>query len=647
MMNDLAKTRLSPRGATALLASVLAAALVACGADGGSAQDQGGGGATTGGAGGGATGGGAGSATGAGGGGGGAGGDEPTTEGPTEHVNAVWAVHDGEKIERDDLAHPAKAANTAWDGHVARIFGGRNEVLALQLVVESGPAGISELRVSLPSLVQRGGPARIDYAPPGEDPTEYAGRPIQIFSEAYMRVEEPTSADWIVEPNTPAAPADMLGDKPVQLVPENATPGRGGMPLQVEPQKNQAIWIDVYVDRSLAAGVYDGTLRVETDGELRKIPLELEVLDFTLPEESSLTMMLYHEGGQVEEYQGKNLDARYHRFAHRQRVEFVDAYDQALVEAHMGRFDGADFTAKEGYGGPGEGAGNQMIPRSFWGPDDVFYDQASAWQASDAWMTFLAGTFPNARTLLYMPDEPGPAQYAEIQDLADNVHGNPGPGSALPIFVTRRYTSELDSAIDLWCSNANFYDPERAAIERSHGDDLWYYNGRRPNVGSLVIDTPATDARVHGWAAFSQDIPVYFYWHVDHWHHNQNAPDGYERVQDVWKNPMTFINDYGEYGNGDGVLVYPGTEKLHPEEDRGIEGPISTIQMANLRRGAQDHLYLTMARQCGQDALVDAALEAIVPAVFTDAGDAVSFPESGDAYETVRRSLAEALASCP
>ena len=65
-----------------------------------------------------------------------------------------------------------------------------------------------------------------------------------------------------------------------------------------------------------------------------------------------------------------------------------------------------------------------------------------------------------------------------------------------------------------------------------------------------------------------------------HWQHNRQKQG--ERKQNVWANPITFDNrgqphkpveDQG-YINGDGVLLYPGEEKLHPEEDRGIAGPI-------------------------------------------------------------------------
>jgi hypothetical protein len=91
--------------------------------------------------------------------------------------------------------------------------------------------------------------------------------------------------------------------------------------------------------------------------------------------------------------------------------------------------------------------------------------------------------------------------------------------------------------------------------------------------------------------------------------------------------------------------VYPGEERLHPDEDRGLPGPVPTIQLANFRRGLQDHQYLTLARKLGLNAQIDKALQAIVPRVFSDAGPRVSFPETGDPYETVRLELARAIAA--
>ena len=116
-------------------------------------------------------------------------------------------------------------------------------------------------------------------------------------------------------------------------------------------------------------------------------------------------------------------------------------------------------------------------------------------------------------------------------------------------------------------------------------------------------------------------------------------------------NPITFDNrgqphkDDTGYAYGDGVLIYPGEDRLHPEEDRGIPGPISTVNLANYRRGLQDHLYLTLSRRAGLDALVEEAFRTLVPRVFSDAGEKVGYSEVGDDYEAVRLKIGRAVAS--
>src|SRR6185295_19370738 len=190
---------------------------------------------------------------------------------------------------------------------------------------------------------------------------------------------------------------------------------------------------------------------------------------------------------------------------------------------------------------------------------------------------------------------------------------------------------------------------DRVASERARGREYWFYNGGRPAGGAITIDAPATDARATIWAAFKHGVRVYFYWHAVHWRHNSQKEG--ERDQNVWAESITFdnrrqpnksVDDQG-FIHGDGVLLYPGEERLHPDEDRGVPGPIATIQLANLRRGLQDHQYLTIARRLRLTAAVDTALRTIVPRVFSEAGPSVSFPEMGDPYETMRLSLARAI----
>ena len=315
-----------------------------------------------------------------------------------------------------------------------------------------------------------------------------------------------------------------------------------------------------------------------------------------------------------------------------------------------GRFSGDDFSSSAGYDGPGAGVGNVLAPRTFYGPGRQFDDRASAWARSDAWMTLLRQKLPRAITFLYMPDEPRPSEYPRILSLADNVHSNPGPGRALPILVTSAYVEALAPAIDIWDTGPLGFRVDRARSERARGRRYWVYNGGRPAAGAITIDAPATDVRATIWAAFKHDVEVYFYWHSVHWRHNSQKVG--DRDQNVWADTITFDNrgqlnkpaDDQGYIHGDGVLLYPGEERLHPDQDRGIAGPIATVQLANLRRGLQDHQYLTLARKLGLETLVETQLAAIVPRVFSDAGDRVSFPETGDPYEAARLTLGRAIA---
>jgi hypothetical protein len=562
-------------------------------------------------------------------------------------VASVWAVGDGDKIARNATLSPLRSGNAAWDGRVVRLFGARNEVLAFQVIVQADDRGIAAASVALPEL--RHGDARIVYAAPAADPSLSAGRPIQLFSVNDMKVTEESRASWVWEPGSPAAPKGTVGWQPVQLVPENARAGRGGFPVKIAPGELQAFWMEVYTGRGRPAGTYEGTVTITADGQTHTLPVALRLFDFDLPDANSLDVMAYFENDQPELYQGRNLDAAYHRFAHRHRIELVHAYDETRVKTTPGRFSGADFRPAAGYEGPGEGVGNHIAPLSFYGPGPAFETKESAWRRSDTWMRFVGQTLPGVLTFLYLPDEPYPVEYPRVRAYAERVRSNPGPGGKLPLFLTKAIVPELRDVPDIWCIPPQALDLAAAASERAKGRSISFYNGGRPQGPTPVIDAPATEARAIAWAAFKHGIDLYFYWHIDHWRHNRQKQG--ERNQDVWKNPITFDNrgqprkpveDQG-YINGDGVWLYPGEEKLHPEEDRGIEGPIGTIQLANLRRGLQDHQYLTLARRLGLEAEVRKALASVVPRVFSDAGETVGFAETGEPFEAARLALAEAV----
>ena len=332
--------------------------------------------------------------------------------------------------------------------------------------------------------------------------------------------------------------------------------------------------------------------------------LSLELFDFALPDENTMHAMVYYASDQPELYHGRNMDAAYHRFAHRQRIELVHAYDIATARAALGRFTGRGLHARRTLRGPGPGCRQHHRPRLLlWsrhrlrrprervGTCGRVDDISDAIAAEGADVPLHAGR----AAATPVPAHPAAGRERPLESRARAARCRSSSPS--------EYVDALAPAIDIWCSGPQGFQIERARQERARGHDYWFYNGGRPAGGAITIDAPATDSRATIWAGIKHDARVYFYWHAVHWRHNSQKRG--ERNQNVWAESITFdnrgqpnkpIDDQG-YIHGDGVLLYPGEDVLHPDQDRGIRGPISTVQLANIRRGLQDQQYIALARQ--------------------------------------------------
>ena len=64
--------------------------------------------------------------------------------------------------------------------------------------------------------------------------------------------------------------------------------------------------------------------------------------------------------------------------------------------------------------------------------------------------------------------------------------------------------------------------------------------------------------------------------------------------------------------NGDGVLLYPGTDLIYPASSYGIRGPIVSLRLKHWRRGIQDVDYIVLANSINAQA-VSALVQQMVP----------------------------------
>ncbi|HEX6972546.1 MAG TPA: glycoside hydrolase domain-containing protein, partial [Limnochordia bacterium] len=273
---------------------------------------------------------------------------------------------------------------------------------------------------------------------------------------------------------------------------------------------------------------------------------------------------------------------------------------------------------------------------------------------ADRWVSWFDALDWPGQYFLYLIDEPRPDKFPWIREQAAILKGHAGPGAHLPIFTTRNWTPELAGAIDIWCAGTGLDVAAKAERERL-GERFWFYNGYRPAAGSVILEADAVDLRVNAWIKWRYRIDTWFLWEGTHWRHNHQGPRAHWH-QNVFGYPVTFVQISERYdpfvserglawGNGDGILFYPGREPFYPEQDRLINGPLSSIRMKNHRRGAQDHAYIHLAAERAGTAAVDAIVAAAVPRAMSEVSrdEPVTWPVDGDAWEGFRRRLADLI----
>lgn len=565
-------------------------------------------------------------------------------------ITSVWAVGDGEKIFRDELNHPLKGGNYLWDGETIKMKGLYNEVLAFQVIVETGKEGSDgiEIAVELPRITNSGkaiGGNTLKYGPSGT---------VEIFTQHYLNVKEDrfTRPAWFYGSES-SAPKQMTGWIPDALIPTNAKPGRGGFPVEIGPTRNQGFWIDIYLPRdqkNFPNGLYKGSVQVIEKGNLvKQIPLEITLLPEYLPEENKTNIWLYTSSiySYFADLPREEVDKMLKFEGHRHRVDVVGGFNanqsrfsEKMMNDYKPWLDGTAYTPENGYWGSGTGVGEKTFPVGMYGTNVLGNTKDEIQKQSDLWVSWFKSNAPGVQYFWYITDEPPVERYPWIKERAEWIHSNPGVGKDLPVFTTTGFEEELAETIDYWSSGTGVVLSDLQKV-RSKGGDYTFYNGYRPRYGSVILEGAAVDFRVNSWILYKYDVTSHFIWQGTHWRHNSQGPKG-NLHQNVFQNPLSFTN-FGQYsyGNGDGIIFYPGRMPYYPEEDRGINTLITSIRLKNIRRGQQDAVLLGMAEQkIGKNKVMEIVNE-IVPRALSEVerNEPVQWSEHGDDYDKVRDKL--------
>jgi len=553
---------------------------------------------------------------------------------------SVWMVDDGEKIRRDALSTSFESGvdNPIWaPGGVARLFAMRNESVAFQVVVEADDAALDAVTVELDELDGPDGAKMVEGPPAARGATAESGR-IERFVEHFVDVRRASggrnrgeSRGW--ERGSGPPEREWVGPVPDALIPVGPAHDWNPYPMRIEPRQNGIVWIDVQVPRAQAAGMYRGDVVVRLeDAVLARLPVELEVVDATLPDRTVATALSYdHE--ELEERVGPYAERQLWQLLHAHRISPMnDATSPSDVDRAYPALSGSLYTQQQGYVGPAPGMGDGVLAigahGAFGGPDGATLERVRSVADRVAEQKLLGAT----DMVLYAADEQcsspwGAGWRALVRDSDDaNLRR-----------VRVGWTCSLDPTaqpVDVPMMHAAF-DVARVNAARAQGKESWVYDGVRPHTGTFLVDDDAVSPRVNGWLSAMYRVPRWVVRDSTHW---------YAEHGDVPIDPFADAESFrseSEWANGEGMLLYPGKQlDAFEEHSVGLQGVLASIRLKNWRRGLEDAGYLQMARD-RDPARADAVARWLVPAAFDEAkaGDAPSWGSRGKPFYEARRAL--------
>lgn len=553
------------------------------------------------------------------------------------NISGVWANDGGDKVAKAELrmSKNSSVENSVWKNSKVNLFGARNEVVGFNLVLESAHSNAQSVKVKFNNLDGPGGRKIASAETSGDGVYNWTNRDIELFYIKYLKIKGVSRLGYELydERHVPKRLRRPFGangigtgtwnDRPDhdQDYPDIAVPIEKFPTFNIAQGTNQSIWVDVYVPKDAAVGAYQGAVEVYEGTKLSyTIPVELKVRNFTLPDTPSSKTMLYMGYADIANRYGgteaniRTIRDRHFQIAHRHKISMIDANNGTSTGADaptaewIPRLNGSLFTAANGYRGPGEGVGNGIFSVGTYGTASWQNDGTSSVQShANNWVNWFKNNSPSTEFFLYLIDES--SDYNSIQNWSNQLASNSGVGRGLASMATLPLPSAVDNtpSLNVVVSTMEVGDTNRwnnaVATHKSRNSQnkFWMYNGKRPSSGSFMVDDDGVALRENPWGAYKKGIDRWFYWESTYY----NDYQGGRGQTNVFQNAQTFGATptwdnvrgmtSGNYANGDGVLFYPGTDRVFTSDSHGLNGPIASLRLKHWRRGLQDVDYLTLA----------------------------------------------------
>ena len=528
----------------------------------------------------------------------------------------IKAISPMERVEPFAAIHGEDSVN---------LFAAQREYEGFQAVIRAGQPGIKRVQVQMTPLVNAQGD-KLDQ--------------IKLYREHYIQVTTPS-------PFSPYAPRFW----PDLLLPQDTTAAVANSAYRAFPQdlaegENLPVWVDVYVPARARPGVYTGKLVVTADQQAAvELPVSLKVWNFTLPERSPLRTVFGTNGYRIAEIYGFERTGE-----SATDNQLIRAYNDFLLDHYLSPESFWDATPES------DANGLPNFKRHFAGLGTVTENMQHYLQTkqASAYTYVFADHYPfsdplgkdNAKARRFMQqyaqwchhyagqercytdpsfvDEPDtPQAYEYARRWGDFFDALTFPaGQSIRYQVSEPPLNEnptlgnLQGKVDVWIPK--FYDVWRD-VDYLHknvigqrvaaGEEVWAYTslvldfneykklnpradpakGNYPPVWQM--DFPAINYRLPLWLLHQYGITGLGYWDTVSW----------SKGTDIWNNAASFISEHppGIVFNGDGLLIYPGTQ-----ERTGKNEPLPSLRLKWLRDAIEDYQYIDLLEKAGEKPFV-------------------------------------------
>jgi hypothetical protein len=554
---------------------------------------------------------------------------------PSSAIKA-WANDGGDKVTQDEtrMSSGKTVTSKIWDGKQVNLIGSKNEVLGFQVLLES-TNGASNVSVKFNSLAN--GSSIISSTPATKDQIfNYVGRNIELFYTKYLQIKglSALSYETYDERHVPKRFQRSYDSNGVGTGTWSSRPDANKyypdilVPMELKPtfaisaKTNQSVWVDVYVPKTAAVGNYTGNFEVYENGvKTQSIPVVLTVKNITLPDSpSSKTMVFFGYGDVNDRYIGerwpnsgtanatavKKVRDNHFLLAHRHKLSLIDSGEgpdawskQEPRTEWVPKLNGTFFTSTNGYDGPGVSTGNGVYSIGTYGSWNWSKDQTTMKNNATTWENWFKTNASSTERFLYLIDES--TNYTQTEQWAGWVKP-----SGLKTFATIPVDHANSSVPSLsiaasWFSVAPTSWETTVSSWLSGGHNFYVYNGKRPASPSFATEDDGVALRILPWVQYKKKVDRWFFWESTYY----NDYQGGRGQTNVFQTAATFSGTLstdsvkGETGwnhsNGDGLLLYPGTDKKFPTESFDVSGPLASYRLKMWRRGIQDVDYISLA----------------------------------------------------